>query len=255
MLHGGPALQDIWGYNRDVQFLASRGYAVLGVNFRGFPRRAERSSLIQHFRFRDYTMGGLTPNSTDGASPPFIGSGAGHRNQPVPHHRLLHLGWIRCATGECRRHFVEVSGAEDAGAQNAQAHGRFPGLVPEAMDDAALDECRLSRPHRNVLAVDPPGGCSRQAVDRLIPSVVMVGNRHPCVRLHGHLEKVEAAVGIVFAPKKAQLQADEAEWSLACASPANPVCAFRPARPRRQTVTCTRTKPCRGLPMRTSPIF
>ena len=35
MVHGGPWAHDIWGYNRDVQFLANRGYAVLQVNFRG----------------------------------------------------------------------------------------------------------------------------------------------------------------------------------------------------------------------------
>jgi len=33
--HGGPWARDEWGYNPEVQFLASRGYAVLQVNFRG----------------------------------------------------------------------------------------------------------------------------------------------------------------------------------------------------------------------------
>jgi dipeptidyl aminopeptidase/acylaminoacyl peptidase len=33
--HGGPWARDMWGYNSQVQFLASRGYAVLQVNFRG----------------------------------------------------------------------------------------------------------------------------------------------------------------------------------------------------------------------------
>jgi dipeptidyl aminopeptidase/acylaminoacyl peptidase len=34
--HGGPyGVRDIWGYNPNVQMLASRGYAVLQVNFRG----------------------------------------------------------------------------------------------------------------------------------------------------------------------------------------------------------------------------
>jgi dipeptidyl aminopeptidase/acylaminoacyl peptidase len=33
--HGGPWARDSWGYNPEVQFLASRGYAVLQVNFRG----------------------------------------------------------------------------------------------------------------------------------------------------------------------------------------------------------------------------
>nr|WP_145405173.1 alpha/beta fold hydrolase [Paenibacillus xylanexedens] len=33
--HGGPWSRDSWGYSPQVQFLASRGYAVLQVNFRG----------------------------------------------------------------------------------------------------------------------------------------------------------------------------------------------------------------------------
>lgn len=32
--HGGPWIRDSWGYNPEVQFLASRGYAVLQMNFR-----------------------------------------------------------------------------------------------------------------------------------------------------------------------------------------------------------------------------
>ncbi|MET0732459.1 MAG: S9 family peptidase [Casimicrobiaceae bacterium] len=33
--HGGPWFRDSWGFNPEVQFLASRGYAVLQMNFRG----------------------------------------------------------------------------------------------------------------------------------------------------------------------------------------------------------------------------
>ncbi len=35
LVHGGPWGRDDWGYNRSHQWLASRGYAVLSVNFRG----------------------------------------------------------------------------------------------------------------------------------------------------------------------------------------------------------------------------
>lgn len=40
--HGGPWLRDSWGFNSEVQFLASRGWAVLQINFRastGFGRK------------------------------------------------------------------------------------------------------------------------------------------------------------------------------------------------------------------------
>lgn len=33
--HGGPWARDSWGFNEEVHFLASRGYAVLQINFRG----------------------------------------------------------------------------------------------------------------------------------------------------------------------------------------------------------------------------
>jgi dienelactone hydrolase len=33
--HGGPWVRDVWGFNGEVQFLASRGYAVLQPNYRG----------------------------------------------------------------------------------------------------------------------------------------------------------------------------------------------------------------------------
>lgn len=33
--HGGPWVRDVWGWNPEVQFLASRGYAVFQPNYRG----------------------------------------------------------------------------------------------------------------------------------------------------------------------------------------------------------------------------
>jgi dipeptidyl aminopeptidase/acylaminoacyl peptidase len=35
LVHGGPWGRDWWGWNRETQFLANRGYAVLQVNYRG----------------------------------------------------------------------------------------------------------------------------------------------------------------------------------------------------------------------------
>src|SRR6476620_3057953 len=40
--HGGPyGIKDTWGYDRDAQFLASLGYAVLQVNYRGSGGRGQ----------------------------------------------------------------------------------------------------------------------------------------------------------------------------------------------------------------------
>ncbi len=48
--HGGPWARDYWGFNPEVQFLASRGYAVLQINFRGsvgYGREFWKSSFKQ----------------------------------------------------------------------------------------------------------------------------------------------------------------------------------------------------------------
>lgn len=49
-IHGGPLARDGWHYDPDVQFLASRGYAVLQPNYRGstgFGRNHVRASFKQ----------------------------------------------------------------------------------------------------------------------------------------------------------------------------------------------------------------
>lgn len=35
LVHDGPARRDVWGFNPEVQFLASRGFAVFQINYRG----------------------------------------------------------------------------------------------------------------------------------------------------------------------------------------------------------------------------
>jgi dipeptidyl aminopeptidase/acylaminoacyl peptidase len=50
LVHGGPWTRDLWGYDGLVQFLASRGWAVLQVNFRGsvgFGKRFKNAALKQ----------------------------------------------------------------------------------------------------------------------------------------------------------------------------------------------------------------
>ena len=50
MPHGGPhGVHDSWGFNADAQFLASRGYAVLQVNYRGSGGRG-RGFLTSGYR-------------------------------------------------------------------------------------------------------------------------------------------------------------------------------------------------------------
>ena len=50
MPHGGPTARDIWGWDAEAQFLASRGFAVFQPNFRGssgFGREHERKGYRQ----------------------------------------------------------------------------------------------------------------------------------------------------------------------------------------------------------------
>lgn len=50
MIHGGPTVRDYWGFDADVQFLASRGYVVLQPQFRGstgFGRKFETAGYGQ----------------------------------------------------------------------------------------------------------------------------------------------------------------------------------------------------------------
>lgn len=62
--HGGPWARDSWGFNPEVQFLASRGYAVLQMNFRG------STGFGRHFWEASFKQWGLTMQDdiTDGVS-------------------------------------------------------------------------------------------------------------------------------------------------------------------------------------------
>jgi dipeptidyl aminopeptidase/acylaminoacyl peptidase len=60
--HGGPWLRDTWGFDGEVQFLASRGYAVLQPNYRGstgynwmFPKEDEWDFYKMHQDVTDAT--------------------------------------------------------------------------------------------------------------------------------------------------------------------------------------------------------
>lgn len=44
--HGGPSSRDVWGFDRTVQFLASRGFAVFQLNFRGSTGYGKRHARL-----------------------------------------------------------------------------------------------------------------------------------------------------------------------------------------------------------------
>ncbi len=52
LAHGGPFARDLWGFNPEVQFLASRGYAVFQPNYRGSTGFQWRTPADEKFAYR-----------------------------------------------------------------------------------------------------------------------------------------------------------------------------------------------------------
>jgi dipeptidyl aminopeptidase/acylaminoacyl peptidase len=72
--HGGPWARDGWGFNPEVQFLASRGYAVLQVNYRGstgYGRKFWEASFKQWgFKMQDDITDGVEWLVKEGVADP-----------------------------------------------------------------------------------------------------------------------------------------------------------------------------------------
>ncbi len=70
--HGGPWVRDNWGFDREAQFLASRGYAVLKPNYRSnpgynwmYPESDEWDFLKMHFDVTDATKHAISTGYVD----------------------------------------------------------------------------------------------------------------------------------------------------------------------------------------------
>ena len=82
--HDGPLQRDTWGYNDEVQFLASRGYAVLQPNYRGspgyswmFPESDDWDYVKMSEDVTDATKGLITAGLVDGKRVAILGTGFG----------------------------------------------------------------------------------------------------------------------------------------------------------------------------------
>ncbi len=82
--HGGPLARDTWGFNGEVQFLASRGYAVLQPNYRGspgyswmFPEEDDWAYLKMHEDVTDATKLVVSSGLVDGQRVAIMGTGFG----------------------------------------------------------------------------------------------------------------------------------------------------------------------------------
>lgn len=82
--HGGPWARDYWGYNGEVQFLASRGYAVLQTNYRGstgsdwqFPFEDRFDFVKMHDDVTDATKALIKSGLVDGKRVGIMGASFG----------------------------------------------------------------------------------------------------------------------------------------------------------------------------------
>ncbi len=67
------------------------------------------------------------------------------------------------------------------------------------MHNAAFDEDGLAGGQIDILSIDPQGRGAGQPVDRFIPTIVVMGNRHALQR---HLKHIEAAACVFLALQK-----------------------------------------------------
>lgn len=82
--HGGPWARDSWGFNPEVQFLASRGYAVFQPNYRGstgytwrFPDEDQWAFRKMHDDVTDGVKAMLTTGVIDGDRIAIMGASFG----------------------------------------------------------------------------------------------------------------------------------------------------------------------------------
>src|SRR6202044_1355792 len=100
---------------------------------------------------------------------------------------------------------AEIAGPEHAGRQDAQAARRLLRLIAEGVNDPALDKDGLTRLGQEILAIDAPSRRAGQPLNRFVPALVIMGDRHTGVGLDRHLEGVETAGGLVLCLKEPKL--------------------------------------------------
>jgi dienelactone hydrolase len=182
MAHGGPfGVHDAWEYNADVQFLASRGYAVLQVNYRGSSGRGESFERSTYMQWGT----GIQNDVTDAvhwaieqklAAPDRIctygGSFGGYTALMNP---ILNRGMYKCAIG--------VSGVYD---------------LQERLEDDPVTSYKQGRDIvRRQMGTDPAElarqSPARRAQEMDVPVLLIHGSADRTVPIH-HLKLMESAL-------------------------------------------------------------
>ena len=185
-VHGGPEARDVMDFDRDVQFLASRGYQVLQVNFRGssgFGREHAEAGYRQWGkRMHTDVMDAVALLHRRGAATPDTTCIMGHS---YGGYEALYAGAVEADSFAC---VVAGSGPSDLRAslkQDRDAHGANSGAFAYwtksigklGVDDAAI---KSASPIHHVARFDDP--------------VLLIHGEDDDVVQYSHSEEMEAAL-------------------------------------------------------------
>ncbi len=169
MPHGGPyGVKDTWGYDPDVQFLASLGYAVLQVNYRGSGGRGDSFETDAHRQWgtgiqddiTDAVKNVIAQGMADPAKICIYGvSFGGYSAMMNP---IRNPGMYKCAIGYSGVYdLVKLKDDEDFNKQRRAGFGR------EVGDDAA--ELAAQSPATHVVKLDVPMLLIHGTSDQIAP--------------------------------------------------------------------------------------
>ena len=171
MPHGGPhGVHDSWGFDSDAQFLASRGYAVLQVNFRGSSGRGQ--AFVQA-GYREWG-GKIQDDIADAvrwtieqnlADPERICTyGASFGGYAALMNPIRYPGMYRCAIGNVGVYDLAMM-FEEGDIPDQRSGRRYLERV------IGTDETVLSAnsPARNVAKIDIPVMLAQGTLDRRVP--------------------------------------------------------------------------------------
>lgn len=171
MPHGGPhGPYDSWGYNPDAQFLASRGYGVLQVNYRGSGGRG-RNFMLSGYRewggkMQDDLADGTQWAVSNGVADPrrICTFGASYGGYAALMQTIRYPELYRCAIGYVGVYDLEVMKQE--GDIKDRASGRRYLDRVLGTDEATLNAWS---PSRNVDKIQVPVFLAQGSIDRRVP--------------------------------------------------------------------------------------
>ena len=171
MPHGGPhGPYDSWGYDRDAQFLASRGYGVLQVNFRGSGGRGrdfiERGYGEWGGKMQDDIADGVTWAIDNKLADPgrICTYGASYGGYAALMQTIRYPSLYKCAIGYVGVYDLQIM-KEEGDIKDRASGRRYLDRV------LGIDEAKLKAwsPSRNVEKIQVPVFLAQGSIDRRVP--------------------------------------------------------------------------------------